>query len=560
MAEHLRRRARLRRAEGAPQDEVDDAAANFAVELGQVVGLRLWSLVRTASVRAEQGFGSRDAAVRADGTVADASMQMAHVGAKQLISFESETSLGLAQDTFQASRFRHRLLISSLGMGGSVLEGHTVEPILDARIPRDAQPSSREGSSSSSKGGSSSSSSNARHYRRSFRVMSYNIWNVNPPSWHRSKYERRKEWYAKRMQHLARVVKDSDPDILGLQEVRLDETMLSLRGEALIQGGYPFGGSGVPERSQVALLAELLPSYQFYWQPAMTLATDSIGRQEEGLAIFSKFPIVSVRYEPHQSRASTAMLWLQRDCSLQPLRFLADRLMERRCRYALLPMFPSDPSDDHQRLLLVARIALPPVAGEEGAREEGAPPRHVEVVVTHWSLSEAARLQAAETTLDLLQPGSVLDEGADATILLGDLNAEPGEAALAKLVGAMGEDADTFEDAFRRASTEATGDPGFTFPVNAPSKRIDYILVRPSTRLRDEGLTLSVANFAIHGKEPVASKATRSKDHVLDSDAVRFSKVQDDAKGLPQRLAMQEIWASDHLAVAADVTISTIPG
>eukprot|EP00975_Prorocentrum_lima_P023124 4865381-Prorocentrum_lima.AAC.1 len=47
MAEHLRRRARLRRAEGAPQDEVDDAAANFAVELGQVVGLRLWSLVRT---------------------------------------------------------------------------------------------------------------------------------------------------------------------------------------------------------------------------------------------------------------------------------------------------------------------------------------------------------------------------------------------------------------------------------------------------------------------------------------------------------------------------------
>lgn len=50
-------------------------------------------------------------------------------------------------------------------------------------------------------------------------------------------------------------------------------------------------------QSQVSHLANILPDYQFVYQPAM-LYMESISKDriEEGLALFSKYPIVSSDY------------------------------------------------------------------------------------------------------------------------------------------------------------------------------------------------------------------------------------------------------------------------
>ena len=82
-------------------------------------------------------------------------------------------------------------------------------------------------------------------------------------------------WYAKRMRLMAHYLRQEAPDIVVFQEIRYDETL----GDA-------------PQRLQLAHLAQLLPEYQYVFQPA-NMYVERHARVEEGVAIFSRFPISS---------------------------------------------------------------------------------------------------------------------------------------------------------------------------------------------------------------------------------------------------------------------------
>jgi hypothetical protein len=68
------------------------------------------------------------------------------------------------------------------------------------------------------------------------RILSYNVWNVNPP---REVYGEFRRWdmYNKRIAPLISFINVADADIIGLQEVRVDDTFGPLGDHAQIQVG-----------------------------------------------------------------------------------------------------------------------------------------------------------------------------------------------------------------------------------------------------------------------------------------------------------------------------------
>ena len=120
------------------------------------------------------------------------------------------------------------------------------------------------------------------------RAMSLNIWNYNPP-------------WPRRRELIVRTVRETDPDIIGFQEIRHD------------------GARNDAGRNQAEQLAERLPDYRFVYRPAQRDPED--GRWE-GLAIFSRLPFRSSSY-----------IELSRDAS--------------------------DGRDNHQRIVLHAEIETP---------------------------------------------------------------------------------------------------------------------------------------------------------------------------------------------------------
>ena len=114
------------------------------------------------------------------------------------------------------------------------------------------------------------------------------------------------------------------------------------------------------------------------FQPAMSYPDrtyNGIGRVEEGLAVFSRYPIVAHHY-----------LWLPRD--------------------------RANSADEHQRICLHTELALPGRAG------------HLHLFVTHWSLVERSRRRAAR----LIRRWMATFDGP--RLLVGDLNAEPHERSI----------------------------------------------------------------------------------------------------------------------------------
>lgn len=105
-----------------------------------------------------------------------------------------------------------------------------------------------------------------------------------------------------------KLVKKLKPDVIGFQEVRYDQSATPFRDRYF----------------QVSHLAELLPEYQYVYQPAMVYLEhgDPPGHVDEGVAIFSTLPIVETSH----------------------LRLSRDR---------------GDREDDHQRIVLRARIKTP---------------------------------------------------------------------------------------------------------------------------------------------------------------------------------------------------------
>lgn len=218
-----------------------------------------------------------------------------------------------------------------------------------------------------------------------FNIMSANLWNYN-------------HWES-RKQVLAEEILRVSPDVIGFQEVRARKVS-------------PHNQS----RSQVFELAKLLgPGYQFEYRPSMEFAESSSEYVHEGLAIFSKFPILE-----------TASLALSRDSH--------------------------DSNDFHQRMVLRAKLDTP--VGP------------VYFMTTHLSLSAKARKRT------LPEIGQWTQHLQEPLVLLGDFNAQfqGDDNPLETEFG--------FEDAWKAKQQPQQQDPGWTFNSWDPKSRIDYILVR----------------------------------------------------------------------------------
>jgi endonuclease/exonuclease/phosphatase family metal-dependent hydrolase len=139
--------------------------------------------------------------------------------------------------------------------------------------------------------------------------------------------------------------------------------------------------------SQVSHLAAMLPGYYHVHSPGQLYLeknnfVSERHRDEEGPAIFSKFPIV---HSDH--------LFLSRDSG--------------------------DPGDGHQRIVLHAVIEVP-------LEERKGESVLVDVFTSHLPLSEAARNRTVLEIIAFVEAASI----GSVQIFTGDMNAEPHEAAL----------------------------------------------------------------------------------------------------------------------------------
>ncbi|XP_060072528.1 uncharacterized protein LOC132552378 [Ylistrum balloti] len=240
--------------------------------------------------------------------------------------------------------------------------------------------------------------------KHDFTVMSFNTWNMNSLSG-------KDKHYVKRIEYFGEVVTRSTPDIIGFQEVRYE---------------YSKGGQLGP--NQVQHLADMLEGYQFVFQPGQ-LQPNSLyeGRTEEGVAIFSKYPIMSVNH---------LLLFRNR----------------------------SNSADSHQRVCLHAVISHP-----SGIQ--------INILNTHLSLSHEAR---EKSVVAIWQYAEKLQ---GPVIFMGDLNAEPDEPAIRFLRGEVSlenQRPTDFVDVWLELHGQET--PGLTYNTlkNELSKRIDYIFVKKS--------------------------------------------------------------------------------
>lgn len=257
-------------------------------------------------------------------------------------------------------------------------------------------------------------------------LVTYNIWNFNKKG--------PEEMYYARINHLGKLVSESGADIIAFQEVRFDFSKQVLSGP-----------------SQVDHLREHLPQYQFVFQPAMSFPKDFVGRVEEGLAIFSKYPIQSYDY-----------ILLSRDTE--------------------------DEADSHQRICLHAEIQVPWM-------------ENIHVFASHLSLSESARNRS------VVEIWNFMKKFKGPSLLMGDLNAEPHERAMKFLRGEEkinGTQTEGLHDGWLRFHTEprpdAPGkyakdeprDEGLTFDASDTSlrKRIDYIFIKEGNSFNIQSVNL----------------------------------------------------------------------
>lgn len=236
-------------------------------------------------------------------------------------------------------------------------------------------------------------------YSRIVRVATYNIWNLNSLD---------RETYHDRLERIRKLLSTQDISIFGIQEVRL-------------RVDWPPSSSVC----QVCQLARHLPGYQYVYKPAMLYMHNVLERTEEGLAIFSRHPIIS-----------TDSVLLYRNSSAE--------------------------DDTHQRLCLHAEILTPH--------------HKVHVFVTHLSLNAESRERS------VLQVWKYMSQFSGVKVLLGDFNTEPDSKVIRFLTGTAplnGVYATGMVDTWTAVASNKN-DPGYTFSAldNRPVKRIDYVFLQ----------------------------------------------------------------------------------
>eukprot|EP00602_Paraphysomonas_sp_CaronLab_P009893 CAMPEP_0185036576 /NCGR_PEP_ID=MMETSP1103-20130426/29731_1 /TAXON_ID=36769 /ORGANISM="Paraphysomonas bandaiensis, Strain Caron Lab Isolate" /LENGTH=500 /DNA_ID=CAMNT_0027574151 /DNA_START=248 /DNA_END=1750 /DNA_ORIENTATION=+ len=388
------------------------------------------------------------------------------------------------------------------------------------------------------------------------RVMTYNIWHNNPPSWLVHDKNKRWEWYSSRLRHLAEVILKEDPDIITLQEVRLDNTFVSSKDAAANSSSHrytvPSGSqmhhlllaldqlqSGSEADSSEAVVCEMdgvecvqrsertdlsvkdvVNKYQFVFQPAMSMYDRSrMGQRiEEGVALMVKSPTLLQKMGGKNSIDESQRPWLTIKSS----------------KTLFLPRDYDDKSDDHHRALLHGQIEV-----------HGAHKHHptIDVMTTHLSLSEMGRRRSVHA----IGNHSQFDCSGDVQVLTGDFNAEADEYSYEFLTDTRKdvEESDIscgYVDAWVNSSAERHTSEGFTYPSCQPEKRIDFILVRNSTTAADR----SVKWKAVVESSHIAGQAT-----TLDTAHRVGSR-----EGLGMLDMDSPIWASDHYAVVADLRLT----
>ena len=318
------------------------------------------------------------------------------------------------------------------------------------------------------------------------KILTLNVWNTNPPGW--SAGSNRQDRYRKRIKLLASTINESMAEIVGLQEVRYDSSV----------------GAPGDHFQMKHLLDELGQGWYFTYNPSMNYFDaqrySSNGREEEGAAILSRYPIVETDY-------------------------------------ILLPRFWDDEEDNqHQRQCLRARVK---VGSEWGM---------VDIFTTHLSLSERARDASVQEMYKYVQLNEV---GATLQILLGDLNAEPDTKAIQYLQGMVpmeeGETKTNFQDAWlasghnepeSHSKDEQVRLNELTFPSDEPKKRIDLILFRDGGRISTNG-----SDFNDHTKMVEVIDTRLVGQHALQSTR------NDPGHGMLD--PDSPLWASDHRGVVS---------
>ncbi|XP_062613026.1 uncharacterized protein LOC134274806 [Saccostrea cucullata] len=229
-------------------------------------------------------------------------------------------------------------------------------------------------------------------------VMTYNIWNMNT-------FTKNDQDYPARFRRLAKIFVDQHPDVITFQEVRYEHSKGSNLGP-----------------NQIKHLSDILKDYQFVYAPAQ-LDRYSIykGKTEEGVAVFSRFPIIA---------QNTFLLFRNR----------------------------SNSADLHQRVCLHVTIQHP----HHGV---------IHFLTTHLSLSHEAREES------VVQIWRYIRGLRGPIVLTGDFNAEPQERAMRFLKGEVslkGEKISCMVDVWPYVYL---GSRGFTFnsAEGKLKKRIDYI-------------------------------------------------------------------------------------
>eukprot|EP01118_Nematostelium_gracile_P012760 TRINITY_DN4710_c0_g1_i1.p1 TRINITY_DN4710_c0_g1~~TRINITY_DN4710_c0_g1_i1.p1 ORF type:complete len:440 (-),score=93.77 TRINITY_DN4710_c0_g1_i1:64-1281(-) len=232
-----------------------------------------------------------------------------------------------------------------------------------------------------------------------FTLVTYNIWNLNSP------WEKRLDLIALQLNRYA-------PDIIAFQEVRF-KYELSTR---------------IPSIHQIEDLANKLKGYHYVFQPSMTYINNgqyNYIQEDEGLAIFSKFPIV-----------------------------------KSEIRHFLRNF--SDIQDEHQRAVLRTTVDIPKFG-------------NVDIFTSHFSLSNSARRR---NVVEFLHFAGI---SAKNQIFVGDFNEEPNSEGVDFLTGKLKIDgiSGDFTDGWLKLKGEDIRESWtYTTLDTSPKKRIDFVLYR----------------------------------------------------------------------------------
>lgn len=249
------------------------------------------------------------------------------------------------------------------------------------------------------------------------------------------------------MKLFSQYIRESNAAISCIQEVRFDESL-----------------GKVGDHSQIRTLVSNLPDYPYYvYQPADIYMKDG-KRVEEGMMIFSKYPILS-------------------------------------CDYRLLSRYVLDENDFHQRILFHCVIHINEI-GE------------VDVYTSHLSLSEKARKRSVIEIYHFMKKD---EKNKLMQVLVGDLNAKSDKESIKFLEGISelnGIKSD-LKDSYKMIYENEVNDKNkelFTFESNRPRKRIDYILYRNSCNI-------SISDYKVIGQKAYPGTENRKNYDMIDKNS-----------------------------------------